>query len=552
MFNLFQKYGSQSNSGILRTTCLPDVRLPSMVKEPDLLNYLNSFTVNSSVDLVNVSEKLSTAIKSIPSAPTKSDANSILEEIQKTFVESVIQNRGLLPSDYKYFGVNDNKKNLLNFVQHNPFFTCAIEYNSNGTFSINSLQGGGEELTLFSKLLLTLSEVYPRVNATFAWTADGELSIVDMKEVHADDADDIYNQNLTGNKSEQELAGDLLFLLLYVAQCIHALIHIFHYINVVAMAQASEKYPSIKAWSLPYLPNISSKYVEVYELLLPPSGSGVLNGGGPMLWKTGEGKKVNSILREVLCEWGSYKSAQEFTEKFLFKHFPPEKIEHCGLLVQFRKHVALLSGYATDLSAVFCEDEEKQYKEANAEIELILSHCGRDVSQISDIPTWTELMGVTGLLHGCTMSYTRCFVSSEILSRFNPESISYSEEEANYVNTNLLTITGEMDDRHVFGSGLSVIMAPERKTFVGLLVGFIAWFFDASYSDRATVATETLNPLAKSVLIRYDALSTAVKEEYFKSVCSGDQERFKTEGWILSDYFPDGIDGKQLTLATYF
>ena len=543
---------ADSKHGMLRAICLPEVNLPrheSVIKTSDLLEYLNTFTVASTVELVAVLSKIKDEIKKISSATTKNDAKPVLAKIQNIFIKEVVQSRDLLPPDYKFFGSGDSVKNLLTFVQTNPFFTSAITHNANSTFSINSVPVSGGPSTYFSNLMLKLSDDYPRINATFKLEPSGEISIVELKEVQAGGASNLKENS----KSDNDKAADLLFLLLVYVQTLHALIHIFHYINVVTIVEATQKYPAIQAWSLPYLPNIAVKYVEVYNLLLPPKGGGQLNGGGTILWKGDEGKTVNAFLRDILCEWGSYKTANEFTEKFLFKHFPAHEIANSGLLVQFRKHAALIHGYATDISHAFRAANEAQYHEANAEIQVVLSQTGHNVSAISDIPTWTELMSVTGLLHGSTLSYTRIFATHEILSRFNPKTTKYTKAESDSVNTALLTITGVMDDHHVFASGLSTLTAPQKKDCCGVLAAIFALFCGCQSSSctKPTTVVQPLHPLAKSVLIRYDAASTALKEEYFKEIREGNPERFRDLGWILSDYFLDGIDGKQLTIATY-
>lgn len=544
---------NRKHHGMLRTICLPEVNLPShesVIKTSDLLTYLNTFTVSSTVEMITLLLKIDGEIKKITKSKSKIDAKPIFEKIQNIFIASVIKNRKMLPSGYKYFGQeNDNVKNLLTFVQSNPFFTSAITYNSNRTFSINCVPVDGSPLTYFAKIVSTQSDEYPRINATFRldYSRGKEISIVELKEVSAD-----ASTKLSG-KSDDDKAADLLFLLLFYSQCIHTLIHIFHYINIVTIVEATQIYPDIQAWSLPYLPNVAIKYVEVYQLLLPPKGGGVLNGGGAHLFQGGEEKKVGYILRDVLCEWGSYKTAEEFVEKFIFKHFPTDDIADSGLLVQFRKHVALINGYATDISEVFRQADGTRYHEANNLIEVLLSKTGHKVSAISDLPTWIELMSVTGLLHGCTLSYSRAFATYAIQSRFNPKGTRFTSKEYKSVQAAVLTIAGVIDDRHVFTSSLSTISPQEKKDCGGVLSAVLARLFGCSSSSRGTsnIAEEPLHPLAKSVLLRYDAASTALKEAYFKEIREGDPERFKNYGWILSDYFLDGMDGKQLTMASY-
>jgi hypothetical protein len=54
----------------------------------------------------------------------------------------------------------------------------------------------------------------------------------------------------------------------------------------------------------------------------------------------------------------------------------------------------------------------------------------------------------------------------------------------------------------------------------------------------------------KKVLQEFDAKSAKLKKDYYEQLMR-DEEIFTEQGWILSDFCPDGIDGKQLTITTY-
>jgi hypothetical protein len=54
----------------------------------------------------------------------------------------------------------------------------------------------------------------------------------------------------------------------------------------------------------------------------------------------------------------------------------------------------------------------------------------------------------------------------------------------------------------------------------------------------------------QSVLDVYDAKASTLKEAYRTEIMK-DPDVFNNYGWILSDFCPDGFDGKQLTTATY-
>jgi hypothetical protein len=49
---------------------------------------------------------------------------------------------------------------------------------------------------------------------------------------------------------------------------------------------------------------------------------------------------------------------------------------------------------------------------------------------------------------------------------------------------------------------------------------------------------------------KFDAKANKLKQDYYNKLMK-DQDKFAENGWILSDYCPDGIDGKQLTFTAY-
>lgn len=58
-----------------------------------------------------------------------------------------------------------------------------------------------------------------------------------------------------------------------------------------------------------------------------------------------------------------------------------------------------------------------------------------------------------------------------------------------------------------------------------------------------------VKPLVEQVLLKYDALSSVKKAEFFKKISA--KKEFSKYGWVWTDHCLDGIDGKQLTITTY-
>jgi len=363
--------------------------------------------------------------------------------------------------------------------------------------------------SLFTKLIGTLDGSYPRVNAVF----NSKMQLISY---------DVYD-GATGapiKKTKEEAAGDLLFLMMFHVECLHALIHVFHYINVVAMNEAALSYPMLELWAKPYLANIAVKYEEVEALLLGPDKA--LTGAG----FRSDGNAVRSILRDVLCQWGSFKTANEFIDNFLLGACRKGSIRKAGLLPQFFKHADLIGPYATELGAAFAKYQPELYTEANKKVGDFLSACGRDISQIADIPSWTQLMSVTGIMHGSTLSFSRVILTEEMLKRVTTADV-YGPLEAGLASTVGGTTVGMIEDRHVFSAAM------QQETVRGTMN-----------------KVKLMDPIAKQVLIKYDGLSSKLKTELYNSLCK-DKKKFREQGWVLTDHCPDGVDGKQLTITTY-
>ena len=166
-------------------------------------------------------------------------------------------------------------ENLQLLLKNNPFLASALTSTSAaGSFSVKI----NDPKTWYSRYVGTLDGSYPRLDAVFNSKSFQYLDYKSNTPIE------------TPNKSLEEAAGDLLFLLLFYAECVHSIIHIFHYINVNAIGTAAKKYPEFTLWADPYIANIYLKYLEVEKLLLA-DGKGALTGS---LWRT-DGDKLNEV-----------------------------------------------------------------------------------------------------------------------------------------------------------------------------------------------------------------------------------------------------------------
>ena len=161
--------------------------------------------------------------------------------------------------------------------------------------------------------------------------------------------------------------------------------------------------------------------------------------------------------------------------------------------------------------------EDPNFKTITSNLKSYLQLTGTGVSSIDTMKSWLELMSVTGIVHGSTYSMTRLSMTPSLVSLNSPYSDTFTVRDATLVRVLSVTILGADEDFYVFSDSLPV-----------------------TYSSGIS-----------KVLLSYDRKTTHLKDLYYKEITK-DPMVYKTFGWILSDHGPNFMDGKQLTLITYF
>merc|ERR1711963_1292948 len=100
--------------------------------------------------------------------------------------------------------------------------------------------------------------------------------------------------------------------LMFYFQCVHATIHIFHFMMVSGLYTVTRGNSKQEAFASPYVPNIVLKYEEVKSLLISETGA-LVKGFCPQ-----SRPQLLEALAEMISLWGSCSGSQEFVEKFLF------------------------------------------------------------------------------------------------------------------------------------------------------------------------------------------------------------------------------------------
>ena len=276
-----------------------------------------------------------------------------------------------------------------------------------------------------------------------------------------------------------------------------------------------EETHSIKSWASSYVPNVFAKNEEVDLLLLGKGG--ILVGSGYRSTRD----PVIKLCKKYIEIWGGCVNAKQFIEEFLLKSAlgnGMESVRKSGILVQFFKHADLIPNYSKDLMTEFNKiNNGKDVAQIEEYFKKFYSKCGTNVtSKLQTLPTWIEMMSVTSIVHGTVFSFSRLVITQSVLRYMTPNE-KFGTDETNMLTTVTATITGVIDEKTVFNNNYKKWKSGDDKLI--------------------------------AVLEKYSNTSAAYKNEYFKEV-SG-KGYFKEFGWILSDFFPEGLDGKQLTLTTY-
>ena len=146
---------------------------------------------------------------------------------------------------------------------------------------------------------------------------------------------------------------------------------------------------------------------------------------------------------------------------------------------------------------------------------------------------------------------------SSMVKLANSSEDKFTAVSASFLNTAGGTMTGMIEDRHIFASSLytqtadiAVGRLPQNIFDLVVLLSPLLWVdLVRTLLKLGTQTYRPLDALVKDVLLRYDAKSGQIKRDFFDKVSK--DPKFATQGWVLSDHFPDGIDGKQLTITTY-
>jgi hypothetical protein len=410
--------------------------------------------------------------------------------------------------DYKFFGNRNHSENLTYLLKTNPFFASALTVRKKGGFELLSFDPKDPDnekntVSLFRKAIGTLSGTGRRVNFRF----DDDMKITGFRVY-----DDITGTRIKEDDDDQdERACAAIYNVLFYSQNVHATIHVLHYLTTSAFQVASRDYGSMNEWATTYANNIVQKIEQVGQLLYVDAATGPAAAlTGPL--GLGGSQETRLLFQDVLSQWGQSPTAKGWLDCMM--NIDPEKMESAGILTEFNKHCGLIEDFAKDTASALREVDQDKYTVADLRLKEYLKKCGFK-SNIGSLENWIELMSVTGVMHGGTLSMTRLVGDSDIMRYRNRNAKYWDLGDINLIGSTLATVVGMEDGRHV---GSSTI--------------------------------DTYAPELQAVLAAFDEKSSKMKKDYETAIME-DLDVFNNYGWILSDFCPDGFDGKQLTMTTY-
>jgi hypothetical protein len=425
------------------------------------------------------------------------------------------------PGDYNFFGNENHATNLVMILKNNPFMASTLTQNGDG-FELKSYDPDEVDPSLFLKVLRTLNGAGHRVNFEF----DSNMEITKFEVF-----DDVTGTSIPGDLNLQEWASSAIYNVLFYSSCVHATIHVFHYLLTSAFQYSSQDFEAMNKWAVTYAKNVPLKYQQVGLLLITnpppppiPDPTKVENNfasvlftyallTGPAGW--GSSQALRPILKDLLDSWGQSKTAIGWLDTMM--NVSLEKMKDAGILTEFIKHVDLIEEFAEEASSALSEINQDKFTIAELGMKDYLKSCGSFESTIDTVESWLELMSVTGIVHGSTLSYTRFLAQADIARWRNIKCDTWDTPDLNLITGGLGTIVGMEEGRHVMSS-----------------------------------TTDTYAPKLQLVLDKFDEKSTSLKEKYQCELLDPkNRELFNSYGWILSDYCTDDFDGKQLTITTY-
>jgi hypothetical protein len=194
-----------------------------------------------------------------------------------------------------------------------------------------------------------------------------------------------------------------------------------------------------------------------------------------------------------------------------------------GIAIEFCAQARLVNAFAFELDAQLMKVSTEAHDKVNTVFSNLTKSTGNNgIGNITTIEQFIVLMSTSGLLHGSVASLTRLSATTPMLTLINPKQSYITVKDFNYLVLMGNTVLGVTDGFSVFSSRL-----PYKKVPYDII----------------------------KILVKYEGLSNSLKSSFYAKITGSTdpviQNNFLNFGFIMSDHFPDGIDGKQYTITAY-
>ena len=450
----------------------------------------------------------------------KSDLASL--DPLKQLVVAEIPGLSDMPPSYNHYGNDDFAAQLCVILETNPFFTASLTPRAGGGFELVSYDPDNKNAPYNLKIMRDMDRTGPQVNFRFSVKPGGGLAIdgYDVFEDGVKIAQPDESKPYGGSDSPlQYFASAALYDLFYVAQTLHGSIHVMHYVltNALKYASSESEDAALNKWAVEYNSNVNSKYAAVTKVLIALDGEGLLTS------PKGLGGTFATLphLKANIEAWGKCTSADEYLDHWF--QSPREDLEAAGLCSEFFKHTSNGAAFSVAASEALETADSSKLATTNEKLKEYIGASGAwapEENGIKTVRSLVDMMVVTGLIHGGTLSMTRLLNKPQFFRWRNIEEKAWGMIDAKCCAILFSTIMGVQKDKHVAGS---------------IMGGIGKWAI-------------TNGPLQKALEIS-DLESLKLQQAYQAKIVQRDD--YNDVGFLLTDYCTEGFDGKQLTLATY-
>jgi hypothetical protein len=390
-------------------------------------------------------------------------------------------------------------------LKTNPLMFPALEWersaDNKNVFYVTTYGSAERAVTSrFGRFVSSFGGMYRRVNATF----DANFQMI---------AYQVYKSNgeVDATVSSEEAARALGCLLIIFGQIVHSALHIYHHLLTSCLIEAGGN-RELRILALEYAENVPLKFLEVEQLLLSATGTFEQDLGHI------PAARLHDMIGELLSTWFSCATVEEFHSEFLFKSTKPLKTLDYGCAGKdYLDHADLLPLFASDLANALHDTDvtESMFLDAENRLCAALSTCVPQTPSISSFKAFFEMMAVTGLVHGASISMTRFQLSALLGECFGRgDELVYSKRDQSLLLTGLSTIVGLVDEKSIFACPKTLSRSSPRSKVIG-------------------------------VFQKYKDMTDALREECYQRTKSG------PAAYILADWWPSNFDSRQSTRATY-